>query len=75
MVLNRRFKTAKAKLEKSMKPILKYSDFVIDLIVHDTSFTEYDDVVIHRVIESIKVFKNEIIKVITKFVAEITEPV
>ena len=42
---------------------------------HDTSFTEYDDMVIRRVVECIKAYKDGTIKVITKFGTETTETV
>ena len=41
----------------------------------DTTFSEYDDMVIRRVVECIKVFKDGTIKVITKFGTEATETV
>ena len=45
------------------------------LYSHDTSFSEYDDMVIRRVVECIKVFKDGTIKVIRKFGTEATETV
>ena len=67
--------TAKAKLEKSTEVNSEIKRLCDWLDSHDTSFSEYDDMVIRRVVECIKVFKDGTIKVITKFGTEATETV
>ena len=67
--------TAKAKLEKSTEVNSEIKRLCDWLDSHDTSFSEYDDRVIRRVVECIKVFKDGPIKVITKFETEATETV
>ena len=67
--------TAKAKHEKSTEVNSEIKRLCDWLDSHDTSFSEYDDMVIRRVVECIKVFKDGTIKVITKFGTEATETV
>ena len=67
--------TAKAKLEKSTEINSEIKRLCDWLDSHDTTFSEYDDMVIRRVVECIKVFKDGTIKVITKFGTEATETV
>ena len=67
--------TAKAKLEKSTEVNSEIKRLCDWLDSHDTTFSEYDDMVIRRVVECIKVFKDGTIKVITKFGTEATETV
>ena len=67
--------TAKAKLEKSTEVNSEIKRLCDWLDSHDTSFSEYDDRGIRRVVECIKVFKDGTIKVITKFETEATETV
>lgn len=67
--------TAKAKLDKSDEVNSEIKRLCDWLDSHDTSFTEYDDMVIRRVVECIKAYKDGTIKVITKFGTEITETV
>ena len=67
--------TAKAKLEKCTEVNSEIKRLCDWLDSHDTIFSEYDDMVIRRVVECIKVFKDGTIKVITKFGAEATETV
>ena len=67
--------TAKAKLEKSTEVNSEIKRLCDWLDSHDTSFSEYDDMVIRMVAECIKVFKDGTIKVITKFGTEATETV
>ena len=67
--------TAKAKLDKSEEVNSEIKRLCDWLDSHDTSFTEYDDMVIRRVVECIKAYKDGTIKVITKFGTEITETV
>ena len=65
--------TAKAKLDKSEEVNSEIKRLCDWLDSHDTSFTEYDDMVIRRVVECIKAYKDGTIKVITKFGTETTE--
>ena len=67
--------TAKAKLDKSDEVNSEIKRLCDWLDSHDTSFTEYDDMVIRRAVECIKAYKDGKIKVITKFGTEITETV
>ena len=67
--------TAKAKLDKSDEVNSEIKRLCDWLDSHDTSFTEYDDMVIRRVVECIKAYKDGTIKVITKFGTETTETV
>ena len=67
--------TAKAKLEKCTEVNSEIKRLCDWLDSHDTIFSEYDDMVIRRVVECIKVFKDGTIKVITKFGTEATETV
>ena len=67
--------TDKAKLEKSTEVNSEIKRLCDWLDSHDTTFSEYDDMVIRRVVECIKVFKDGTIKVITKFGTEATETV
>lgn len=67
--------TAKSKLEKCDEANAEIRRLCDWLYSHDTSFSEYDDMVIRRVVECIKVFKDGTIKVITKFGTEATETV
>ena len=67
--------TAKAKLEKCTEVNSEIKRLCDWLDSHDTTFSEYDDMVIRRVVECIKVFKDGTIKVITKFGTEATETV
>lgn len=67
--------TAKAKLDKSEEVNSEIKRLCDWLDSHDTSFTGYDDMVIRRVVECIKAYKDGTIKVITKFGTETTETV
>ena len=67
--------TAKAKLDKSDEVNSEIKRLCDWLDSHDTSFAEYDDMVIRRVVECIKAYKDGTIKVITKFGTETTETV
>ena len=67
--------TAKAKLDKSDEVNSEIKRLCDWLDSHDTSFTEYDDMVIRRVVECIKAYKDGTIQVITKFGTETTETV
>ena len=67
--------TAKAKLEKCDEANAEIKRLCDWLDCHDTSFADYDDIVIRRVVECIKVYKDGTIKVITKFGTEATETI
>ncbi len=67
--------TAKSKLEKCDEANAEIKRLCDWLDCHDTSFADYDDIVIRRVVECIKVYKDGTIKVITKFGTEATETI
>ncbi len=67
--------TAKAKLAKSTEVNSEIKRLCDWLDCHDTSFADYDDIVIRRVVECIKVHKDGTITVITKFGTEATETI
>ena len=67
--------TAKSKLEKCDEANSEIKRLCDWLDCHDTSFADYDDIVIRRVVECIKVYKDGTIKVITKFGTEATETI
>ncbi len=67
--------TAKSKLEKCDEANAEINRLCDWLDCHDTSFADYDDIVIRRVVECIKVYKDGTIKVITKFGTEATETI
>lgn len=67
--------TAKSKLDKSDEVNSEIKRLCDWLDSHNTSFTEYDDMVIRRVVECIKAYKDGTIKVITKFGTETIETV
>ena len=73
--LRGQLETAKTKLEKSNEVNAEIKRLCDWLDCHDTSFSEYDDMVIRRVVECIKVYKDGTIKVITKFGTEATETI
>lgn len=74
-VLRLQLETAKSKLEQSDRASSEISHLCTWLDSHDTSFAEYDDIVIRRVLECIKVYGNGTLKVITKFGTEATETI
>ncbi len=67
--------TAKSKLEKCDEANAEIKRLCDWLDCHDTSFADYDDIVIRRVVECIKVYKDGTITVITKFGTEATETI
>lgn len=67
--------TAKSKLEKCDEANAEIKRLCDWLDCHDTSFADYDDIVIRRVVECIKVYKDGTIRVITKFGTEATETI
>ena len=67
--------TAKAKLEKCDEANAEIKRLCDWLDCHDTSFADYDDIVIRRVVECIKVHKDGTITVKTKFGTEATETI
>lgn len=74
-VLRLQLETAKSKLEQSDRVSSEISRLCTWLDSHNTSFAEYDDIVIRRVLECIKVYGNGTLKVITKFGTEATETI
>lgn len=67
--------TAKSKLEKCDEANAEIKRLCDWLDCHDTSFADYDDIVIRRVVECIKVHRDGTITVITKFGTEATETI
>lgn len=67
--------TAKSKLEKCDEANAEIKRLCDWLDCHDTSFADYDDIVIRRVVECIKVYKDGTITVITKFGTEATKTI